>query len=93
MAPDAHPQVLSKRKLSLIISRGLVAGWDDPRLLTLAALRRRGVPPAAVAAFCARLGVSASPSALVPLHMLEAVVRAARRERDDARLEPVVVHA
>ena len=68
--------VLSKRKLSLVVSRGLVAGWDDPRLLTLAALRRRGVPPAAVAAFCARLGVSASPSALVPLHMLEAVVRA-----------------
>lgn len=38
--------VLSKRKLNKLAGCGFVAGWDDPRLLTLAGLRRRGVTPA-----------------------------------------------
>jgi glutaminyl-tRNA synthetase len=42
--------LLSKRALSSLVSEGIVTGWDDPRLPTLAALRRRGVPPEAIRA-------------------------------------------
>lgn len=44
--------VLSKRKLNKLVTGGHVSGWDDPRLLTLAGLRRRGVSPEAINAFC-----------------------------------------
>ena len=49
---------MSKRKLAELVSRGIVKGWDDPRLYTLAALRRRGVPPGAILSFINELGVS-----------------------------------
>ena len=48
----------SKRKLRRLVEEGHVRGWDDPRMPTLAALRRRGVPPAAVRDYCSRVGVS-----------------------------------
>jgi glutaminyl-tRNA synthetase len=44
--------VMSKRKLNRLVTERHVHGWDDPRLLTLAGLRRRGVTPAAINAFC-----------------------------------------
>jgi glutaminyl-tRNA synthetase len=44
--------VMSKRKLNRLVTEGHVKGWDDPRLLTLAGLRRRGVTPEAVNNFC-----------------------------------------
>lgn len=53
---------LSKRKIKALVDEGLVKGWDDPRLFTLIALRRRGVPPAAMLKFVEELGVSLSNS-------------------------------
>ena len=50
--------VLSKRKLIRLVEDGHVDGWDDPRLLTLAGLRRRGYTPASIRNFCARIGIS-----------------------------------
>ena len=50
--------VLSKRKLIRLVQEGHVAGWDDPRLPTVAGLRRRGVPPAALRSFCEMIGVT-----------------------------------
>ncbi|TDL25652.1 glutaminyl-tRNA synthetase [Rickenella mellea] len=50
--------VLSKRKLLPLVHGGHVTGWDDPRLYTLIALRRRGVPPGAIRAFVKSLGVT-----------------------------------
>lgn len=50
--------VLSKRKLRKLIEDGIVTGWDDPRMPTLAALRRRGYTPASIRNFCERIGVA-----------------------------------
>lgn len=53
---------LSKRKIRTLVEKGYVQGWDDPRLFTLIALRRRGIPPAAMLRFVEELGVSLSNS-------------------------------
>ena len=50
--------VLSKRRLRRLVDEGHVAGWDDPRMPTLAGLRRAGVPPEAVRSFCEMIGVT-----------------------------------
>src|ERR1700722_16221018 len=50
--------VTSKRKILSLVEEGYVRGWDDPRLYTLIALRRRGVPPKAIINFVSTLGVS-----------------------------------
>ena len=50
--------VLSKRRLTELVSGGHVAGWDDPRLPTISGLRRRGIPAAAIRDFAARIGVT-----------------------------------
>jgi len=50
--------VMSKRKLLSLVQEKKVNGWDDPRLPTLSGLRRRGVPPAAIRAFCEKVGVT-----------------------------------
>ncbi|MBV2181326.1 MAG: glutamine--tRNA ligase/YqeY domain fusion protein [Castellaniella sp.] len=54
--------VTSKRKLRQLVTEGHVNGWDDPRLPTLAGLRRRGYTPGAIRLFCERLGVSKADS-------------------------------
>ncbi len=54
--------VTSKRKLLQLVREGRVSGWDDPRLPTLAGLRRRGYTPEAIRLFCERLGVSKADS-------------------------------
>jgi glutaminyl-tRNA synthetase len=54
--------LMSKRKLLELVERQLVAGWDDPRLPTLAGLRRRGFTPAALRDFCERIGVARANS-------------------------------
>lgn len=54
--------VTSKRKLLQLVREGYVQGWDDPRLPTLAGLRRRGYTPASIRLFCERLGVSKADS-------------------------------
>lgn len=53
---------MSKRKIAALVDEGFVNGWDDPRLYTLIALRRRGVPPGAIASFVSTLGVSTAAS-------------------------------
>lgn len=53
---------MSKRKILQLVKEGYVNGWDDPRLYTLIALRRRGVPPGAILAFVSSLGVSTAAS-------------------------------
>ncbi|CAN8001255.1 unnamed protein product [Ixodes hexagonus] len=66
--------VVSKRKIAKLIEEGVVRDWDDPRLYTLSALRRRGFPPEAINNFCAKLGLTGSLSSVDP-QMLEACVR------------------
>jgi glutaminyl-tRNA synthetase len=66
--------VLSKRFLTELVRQGRVAGWDDPRMPTLAGLRRRGVPPAAIREFARRVGVARANS-LVDVAMFEHAVR------------------
>lgn len=53
---------MSKRKILQLVKEGFVNGWDDPRLYTLIALRRRGVPPGAILSFVSSLGVSTAAS-------------------------------
>jgi len=66
--------VVSKRKIAKLIDEGIVADWDDPRLFTLAALRRRGFPPEAVNKFCQNAGITMAQVTLDPSN-LEAIVR------------------
>jgi glutaminyl-tRNA synthetase len=56
--------VMSKRKLLALVSEGLVAGWDDPRMPTLQGLRRRGYTPAALRLFAERIGISKQNSTI-----------------------------
>ena len=66
--------VLSKRVLTELVRGGYVGGWDDPRMPTLAGLRRRGVPPAAIRDFVKRIGV-AKANSIVDMAMLEFSIR------------------
>jgi len=66
--------VMSKRKLLRLVEEGHVSGWDDPRLPTIAGLRRRGYPPAAIRDFCDRIGVTKQES-VVEFALLEHCVR------------------
>jgi len=66
--------VLSKRFLTQLVSQGRVSGWDDPRMPTLAALRRRGVPPAAIRDFARAVGVARANS-IVDVAMFEHAIR------------------
>jgi glutaminyl-tRNA synthetase len=66
--------VLSKRRLVQLVRERHVRGWDDPRMPTLAGLRRRGIPPAAIRDFIARVGVARSDN-LVEVALLEHCVR------------------
>ncbi|KAL4447374.1 hypothetical protein ABPG77_007407 [Micractinium sp. CCAP 211/92] len=67
--------VMSKRKLNRLVTDKYVHGWDDPRLLTLAGLRRRGVTPQAINNFCREIGVTRSEGE-VHLHKLDHHIRA-----------------
>lgn len=71
--------ILSKRKLNRLIEAGQIDGWDDPRILTLSGLRRRGVPPAALNSFVRSVGLARS-DAVLPLHALEHHIRSALNE-------------
>ena len=66
--------VMSKRYLKKLVEDGAVHGWDDPRMPTLAGLRNRGIPAAAIRDFCARAGVSKANSEC-DVAYFEAVVR------------------
>ena len=85
--------VLSKRVLTLLVRDGHVTGWDDPRMPTLAGLRRRGVPPGALRDFVKRIGVAKANSA-VDVGMFEFSIREALNrsaQRRMAVLKPLKV--
>ncbi len=85
--------VLSKRFLRAMVESGTVDGWDDPRMPTLCALRRRGYTGASILDFCTRIGVSKADS-LVDIRLLEACIRDElndKAERRVAVLKPVKV--
>jgi glutaminyl-tRNA synthetase len=85
--------VLSKRVLTQMVRDGHVSGWDDPRMPTLAGLRRRGVPAAAVREFVRRIGV-AKANSTVDVQMFDHAVREALNasaERRMAVLRPLKV--
>ncbi|MCK4744277.1 MAG: glutamine--tRNA ligase/YqeY domain fusion protein [Sulfuriflexus sp.] len=83
---DCHPQqiefsrlnleytVMSKRKLTLLVDEGLVEGWSDPRMPTIAGLRRRGFTPASIRDFCERIGITKSDNT-VEMGVLESCIR------------------
>jgi glutaminyl-tRNA synthetase len=56
--------IMSKRKILTLVEEGFVNGWDDPRLYTLIALRRRGIPPGAIRSFVSTLGVSTATTSI-----------------------------
>jgi glutaminyl-tRNA synthetase len=66
--------VMSKRKLRQIVERGYVSGWDDPRMPTLAGLRRRGLTPESIRTFADRVGV-AKTNSTIDVQLLEHCVR------------------
>jgi glutaminyl-tRNA synthetase len=66
--------VMSKRKLLQLVQEKYVSGWDDPRMPTIAGLRRRGYTPEAIRAFCERIGVAKSNS-IVDIALLEYCLR------------------
>ncbi len=66
--------ILSKRKLLMLVQKGLVRGWDDPRMPTVSGLRRRGYTPEAIRNFCRRVGVSKT-NGTTELSLLEYFLR------------------
>jgi glutaminyl-tRNA synthetase len=77
--------VMSKRKLLTLVEDGLVSGWDDPRMPTLAGLRRRGYTPESLRDFAERIGVAKADN-LVEVALLEHCVREDLNRRAERRL-------
>jgi len=85
--------VMSKRKLLQLVEEGLVSGWDDPRMPTIAGMRRRGYAPEGIRLFAARIGVDKANSR-VSMELLEDAIRDdlnARAPRAMAVLRPLKV--
>ena len=86
--------MISKRYFIELVEKGYVDGWDDPRLPTLRAFRRKGYTPTSIREFCTRIGVSKSNSLVQP-HILEACIRE-ELNRDAIRcvavLDPIKVN-
>ena len=66
--------IMSKRKLRVLVEQGIVSGWDDPRMPTIAGIRRRGYTPEALRDFCERIGVAKADST-VDISLLEYCIR------------------
>ena len=85
--------VMSKRKLLQLVEEGLVSGWDDPRMPTIAGMRRRGYAPGGIRLFAARIGIDKANSR-VSMELLEDAIRDdlnARAPRAMAVLRPLGV--
>lgn len=76
--------VMSKRHLKSLVDDGVVEGWDDPRMPTIAGLRRRGYTPESIRDFCERIGVSKANST-VDVALLEHCVREDLKEKVESR--------
>lgn len=76
--------VMSKRYLKAMVEEGTVDGWDDPRMPTIAGIRRRGYTPEAVRTFCETIGVSKANST-VEMALLEHCVRENLKEKVESR--------
>ncbi len=102
---DCHPEqiefsrlnleytVMSKRKLTELVDEGLVSGWDDPRMPTIAGLRRRGFTAASIREFCNRIGVTRQDNS-IEMGVLESAIREdldAAAPRRMAVLDPLKV--
>ncbi len=86
-------QIVGKRYIRQLVEEGIVDGWDDPRLVTLSALRRRGVPPQAIHNFVRALGLPKSEGE-TELHMLDEYIRdhlKVHARRIHAVLDPIKV--
>jgi glutaminyl-tRNA synthetase len=77
--------VLSKRRMTRLVSEGHVRGWDDPRMATLSGLRRRGVPPEALREFVSRLSVSKNEGE-VEMAMFEHAIRESLNQTAERRM-------
>ena len=85
--------MLSKRKLLMLVQKGLVSGWNDPRMPTLSGMRRRGYSPEAIRNFCGSIGVSKTNGS-IEFALLEHCLREdlnARAARVMAVLDPLKV--
>jgi glutaminyl-tRNA synthetase len=85
--------VMSKRKLQTLVEQNVVSGWDDPRMPTIAGLRRRGYTPAAIREFAKRIGVTKQDN-VIEMSALEACIREdldAAAPRAMAVLDPLKV--
>lgn len=85
--------VMSKRKLQTLVEQNVVSGWDDPRMPTIAGLRRRGYTPAAIREFAKRIGVTKQDN-MIEMSALEACIREdldAAAPRAMAVLDPLKV--
>ena len=85
--------VMSKRYLKAMVEDGVVEGWDDPRMPTIAGIRRRGYTPEAVRSFCETIGV-AKANSTVDISLLEHCVREDLKEKVESRnviFDPVKV--
>lgn len=71
---EIENDILSKRKIKEMVENNIVKGWDDPRLLTLKGLRRRGYIPYALKEFCRHAGITKSDTSLSK-HLLENIIR------------------
>ena len=77
--------VMSKRKLLTLVEEGVVSGWDDPRMPTLAGLRRRGYTPESIRDFCERIGIAKADN-LIEMALLEHCVREDLNRRAGRRM-------
>ena len=75
----------SKRKLGQLIESDVVDGWDDPRLATLAGMRRRGYPPEAIVDFCARVGITKKEN-VIEMALLENSIREILGDETERRM-------
>ena len=77
--------IMSKRNIKRLVGEGHVEGWDDPRLCTIAGIRRRGYTPEAIRAFCDAVGISKANSQ-VEMSMLEYFVRDDLKDKVEGRM-------
>jgi glutaminyl-tRNA synthetase len=75
----------SKRKLNMLVNEGHVSGWDDPRMLTISGMRRRGYTPESIVAFCDVIGVTKKYST-IEMGVLENVLREDLNKRATRRM-------